>query len=81
MSGFLQETALLSDVDSWDPNADRLVLMDGGQEVASGAPREVLTEQLVARHYGADVRVIVDEEAGIAVVPLRPRVASEESVA
>jgi iron complex transport system ATP-binding protein len=61
--------------------ADRLVLMDGGQEVASGAPREVLTEQLVARHYGADVRVIVDEEAGIAVVPLRPRVASEESVA
>ena len=41
----------------------------------------MLTEQLVARHYGADVRVIVDEETGIAVVPLRPRVASEESVA
>ncbi|HEX5009743.1 MAG TPA: 3'-5' exonuclease, partial [Planctomycetota bacterium] len=27
VSGFLQETALLSDVDSYDPNADRLVLM------------------------------------------------------
>jgi iron complex transport system ATP-binding protein len=60
--------------------ADRLVLMDGGREVASGAPKEVLTEQLVARHYGAEVRVIVDEEAGVAVVPLRPRVASEEPV-
>jgi iron complex transport system ATP-binding protein len=60
--------------------ADRLVLMDGGREVASGAPKEVLTEQLVARHYGAEVRVIVDEETGIAVVPLRPRVPSEEPV-
>jgi len=60
--------------------ADRLVLMDGGREVASGAPKEVLTEQLVARHYGAEVRVIVDEDTGIAVVPLRPRVASEEPV-
>ena len=60
--------------------ADRLVLMDGGREVASGAPKEVLTEQLVARHYGAEVRVIVDDETGIAVVPLRPRVASEERV-
>jgi iron complex transport system ATP-binding protein len=61
--------------------ADRLVLMDGGREVAEGVPKEVLTEQLVARHYGAEVRVIVDEETGIAVVPLRPRVASEEPVA
>jgi iron complex transport system ATP-binding protein len=61
--------------------ADRLVLMDGGREVAEGTPKEVLTEQLVARHYGAEVRVIVDAETGIAVVPLRPRVASEEPVA
>ncbi|HET6696576.1 MAG TPA: ABC transporter ATP-binding protein [Gaiellaceae bacterium] len=60
--------------------ADRLVLMDGGREVAEGTPKDVLTEQLVARHYGADVRVIVDPETGIAVVPLRPRVASEEPV-
>jgi iron complex transport system ATP-binding protein len=60
--------------------ADRLVLMDGGREVAEGAPKDVLTEQLVARHYGAEVRVIVDEETGVAVVPLRPRVTSEEPV-
>ena len=60
--------------------ADRLVLMDGGREAASGRPHEVLTEELVARHYGAEVRVLSDAEAGIAVVPLRPRVKAEETV-
>lgn len=60
--------------------AGRLVLMDGGREVASGPPHAVLTEQLVARHYGAEVRIVADEETGIAVVPLRPRVASQEPV-
>ena len=57
--------------------ADRLVLLDGGREVASGAPRDVLTEEHVARHYGASVRIVSDEETGIAVVPLRPRHAEE----
>ncbi|MGH3022256.1 MAG: ABC transporter ATP-binding protein [Gaiellaceae bacterium] len=57
--------------------ADRLLLMDGGEEVASGLPHEVLTEQLIARHYGAEVRILADEETGIAVVPLRPRVPVE----
>jgi iron complex transport system ATP-binding protein len=60
--------------------ADRLVLLDGGREAASGAPHEVLTEELVARHYGASVRVVGDDEAGVAVVPLRPRVMSEERI-
>ena len=60
--------------------ADRLVLLDGGREVASGAPAEVLTEALIARHYGASVLVVSDEEAGIAVVPLRSRLEAEERV-
>jgi iron complex transport system ATP-binding protein len=60
--------------------ADRLVLLDGGREQASGPPSEVLTEQLIARHFGASVRVVSDEEAGIAVVPLRPAVESEHSL-
>jgi iron complex transport system ATP-binding protein len=60
--------------------ADRLVLLDGGREAASGAPHEVLTEELVARHYGASVRIVDDDEAGVAVVPLRPRVEAEEHV-
>jgi iron complex transport system ATP-binding protein len=51
--------------------ADRLVLLDAGRQVASGAPREVLRHELIARHYGASVR-IVEDETGIAVVPVRP---------
>jgi iron complex transport system ATP-binding protein len=55
--------------------ADRLVLVDGGREVARGQAVEVLTEEIVARHYGASVRVIADPADGVAVVPLRrPRV-------
>jgi iron complex transport system ATP-binding protein len=57
--------------------ADRLVLLDRGREVATGAPKDVLTEELVARHYGASVRVVADDELGIAVVPLRPQQAEE----
>ena len=60
--------------------ADRLLLMDGGREVAAGLPHEVLTERLVARHYGAEVRIVADEETGIAVVPLRPGVKAREPV-
>jgi len=60
--------------------ADRLVLLDGGREAASGPPGEVLTEELVARHYGASVRVVEGED-GLAVVPLRPRVDAERPVA
>ena len=59
--------------------ADRLVLLDGGREVASGAPVNVLTEELIARHYGASVRV-VDGEEGPTVVPLRPRVDAQRPV-
>jgi iron complex transport system ATP-binding protein len=50
--------------------ADRLVLLDRGAVVADGSPRDVLTEERVAAHYGAAVRVI-DDEAGLAVVPTR----------
>ena len=60
--------------------ADRLLLMDGGREQASGPPPDVLSEQLISRHFGASVRVVADEETGIAVVPLRPRVESEQPV-
>jgi ABC-type hemin transport system ATPase subunit len=45
----------------------------------SGLPGEVLTEETIARHYGASVRVVSDG-ASIAVVPLRPHVETEERV-
>ncbi|MBN1172287.1 MAG: ABC transporter ATP-binding protein [Micromonosporaceae bacterium] len=50
--------------------ADRLVLVAAGQIVAAGPPEQVLTADLLAKHYGARVRVI-DGENGPLVVPVR----------
>ncbi|BFU45131.1 ABC transporter ATP-binding protein [Krasilnikovia sp. MM14-A1004] len=50
--------------------ADRLVLLADGRVAASGVPREVLTEELLARHYRARVRVI-EGGNGPLVVPVR----------
>ncbi|MGH3504404.1 MAG: ABC transporter ATP-binding protein [Nocardioidaceae bacterium] len=46
--------------------ADSLVLVDAGRVVKEGLPREVLTQELIARHYGARVRV--DQVNGAPVV-------------
>jgi iron complex transport system ATP-binding protein len=46
--------------------APRLLLLSGGRIVAQGDASEVLTEPLVAEHYGAKVRVIEG-----AVIPVR----------
>ncbi|HEX7745410.1 MAG TPA: ABC transporter ATP-binding protein [Micromonosporaceae bacterium] len=51
--------------------ADRLVLLDAGRVVADGPPRAVLTEELLAVHYRARVRVVHGEH-GPLVVPVRP---------
>ena len=50
--------------------ADWLVMLDAGEVVVAGSAEEVLTEEAVARHYGARVRVVPDE-AGPIVVPVR----------
>jgi iron complex transport system ATP-binding protein len=50
--------------------ADRLVLLDGGRIVADGTADEVLSEERIAAHYGARVR-IVREHGSIAVLPHR----------
>jgi cobalamin transport system ATP-binding protein len=50
--------------------AQRIVLLDRGRVVASGAPRQVLTEELISQHYGARVRVIQGEQ-GPLIVPVR----------
>ena len=47
--------------------ASRLLLLSHGRVVASGWPQEVLTEALIAEHYGAKVRVLEDH----VVVPVR----------
>jgi iron complex transport system ATP-binding protein len=51
--------------------ADRMLLLDGGRVAADGIPRDVLTEEAIARHYGASIR-IVSVNGTIAIVPSRP---------
>ena len=50
--------------------ADRLVLLASGRVVATGTPVEVLTEEMLSKHYGARVRVIPGDHGPI-VVPSR----------
>jgi iron complex transport system ATP-binding protein len=50
--------------------ASRLVLLSGGRIHADGDPREVLTEELLRRHYGSSLRVVQHED-GPAVIPTR----------
>ena len=50
--------------------ADRMLLLDGGRVVADGAPVDVLTEAMIAEHYGAAIDV-VDVGGRIAVIPRR----------
>jgi iron complex transport system ATP-binding protein len=51
--------------------ADRLVLLDGGQIVAGGKPAEVLTVELLTRHYRADVSVLQDDAGNPVIAPRR----------
>ena len=50
--------------------ADRLVVLSGGRVVAAGAPAEIARAELIAEHYGAQVRVIGEGDS-LAVVPVR----------
>jgi iron complex transport system ATP-binding protein len=50
--------------------ADRLLLLDRGRVVADGAAAEVLSVPNVGTLYGADVRIVSDED-GIFVLPVR----------
>jgi iron complex transport system ATP-binding protein len=53
--------------------ADRLILLGEGRAVARGKPDEVLTEETLARHFGASVRVIRTDDGDLVVVPQRAR--------
>jgi iron complex transport system ATP-binding protein len=50
--------------------ADRLVLLADGRVVAAGRPVDVLTEELIAKQYKANVRIVAGEHGPI-VVPVR----------
>lgn len=49
---------------------DRLALLAGGRLVSEGLGAEVLTENAIREHYGADVRVL-EEGDSVVVIPLR----------
>jgi iron complex transport system ATP-binding protein len=52
--------------------ADRLIVLAGGRVVAAGPPARIASAELIAEHYGAQVRV-VGEGDSLAVVPVRPQ--------
>ena len=53
--------------------ADRLILLGEGRAVSTGKPDEVLTEEALARHFGASVRVMRSDDGDLVVVPRRVR--------
>ena len=53
--------------------ADRIAVLDAGQLVADGRPAEILTSELIARHWGVDARTEVDEEGAVTVTVHRRR--------
>jgi iron complex transport system ATP-binding protein len=52
--------------------AERLLLLDGGKAITCGPATAVLDEAMIKRHYGASVRILVDAQGGVSVVPVRP---------
>ncbi|MDG4763298.1 ABC transporter ATP-binding protein [Solwaraspora sp. WMMD406] len=66
----LSVVATMHDLSVAGEYADRLVLLAQGRVAADGPPAEVLTEENLARHYRARVRVIAGER-GPLVVPIR----------
>ncbi|SCL24245.1 iron complex transport system ATP-binding protein [Micromonospora nigra] len=68
----LTVVATMHDLSVAGEYADRMVLLADGRVVATGTPAQVLTEELLARHYRATVKVIPGEH-GPLVVPTRPR--------
>ncbi len=51
--------------------SDRLVLLVAGEVQSVGTPSQVLTEGVIGRHYGAEVRVLRVAGGGHVVAPLR----------
>lgn len=48
--------------------SDRVVVLEGGRKVADGAPRTVLTEELLTSVYGHPIEVIAHPETGAQLV-------------
>jgi iron complex transport system ATP-binding protein len=55
---------------------DRIAVLAEGRVVANGSPADVLTEDLIRAHFGAQVRII-DDVDGPVIVPMAARSARE----
>ena len=51
--------------------ADRLLLLSGGRVTATGGPDEVLTDVVLAGHFGPGVQVLTTDTGEIAVIARR----------
>lgn len=52
---------------------DRLVLLAAGRVTAEGTPQQVLTEDSIKRHFGADIKLATDDHGHLVVIPIRTR--------
>jgi iron complex transport system ATP-binding protein len=68
----LTVVATMHDLSVAGEYAEEILLLAAGRVVATGTPAEVLTEELLSRHYRARVRVVPGER-GPLVVPVRRR--------
>lgn len=69
----LTVVSALHDLTTAGQFADRLMLLVDGSVAAEGRVRDVLTEELISKHYSARVRVLHDPDGGVVVMPLRER--------
>lgn len=67
--------AVLHDLNQAARYASHIIAMSDGQVVASGAPREVITVEIVERVFGIRCRIIDDPESGTPMVIPLARVA------
>jgi ABC-2 type transport system ATP-binding protein len=51
--------------------ADRLLLLSGGQVAATGEPAKVLTDAVLADHFGSGIQVLMTDSGEIAVISSR----------
>lgn len=56
--------AVLHDLNQAARYADHIIVMKGGEVLATGNPTDVITEELVRAVFGVDSKVIADPESG-----------------
>jgi iron complex transport system ATP-binding protein len=69
-TGDLTVVCAMHDITLAAQYADRLIVLADGRLVADGPPAEIATPDLIAQHYGAEVRVVGDG-GSLAVIPVR----------